>query len=83
MNIKLDIDTVGTTATYVLTPEEYRLKIKSFFGTLCFLSLTPIQYQRTTNFVVLGTTFMKKFYTHFDKTNNKIGFAQATHSDSP
>ena len=69
--------TIGT-ETYDLTPEFYILKITVLGQTQCQLGLQgmdlPPQLAGT---IILGDSFIKAYYTHFDLGNNRVGFAKA------
>jgi hypothetical protein len=49
---------------YVLTPDDYYFKLRSYGYTSCILGLMsvdlPIEY------IILGDIFLKNYYTHFD-----------------
>jgi len=57
--------------TLTLTPDEYVLRHKVGAREDCLLGFVPDQSQTWT----LGQVFLKKFYTIFDRTNNRMGFA--------
>ncbi|GFO43108.1 cathepsin d [Plakobranchus ocellatus] len=72
-----DVEFIVNGTPLTLTSEEYIIKIDDF----CFSAF----YGRKTfpvgadPYWVLGTTFMRAYYTVFDKGNNRIGFAKAKH----
>jgi len=65
---------------YVLTPEDYMLKTTVLWQTACIRGFMTMDFSKTSigaNAVILGDIFMRKFYTHFDYGNKKVGFAVA------
>ncbi|KAL4469668.1 hypothetical protein ABPG72_013433 [Tetrahymena utriculariae] len=61
---------------YELLPEDY-IYSYSYKGVLnCRLGIKYFQLKNPGQ-IILGDSFMRKYYTYFDKTNNRIGFAKA------
>ncbi|EAR83040.1 eukaryotic aspartyl protease (macronuclear) [Tetrahymena thermophila SB210] len=61
---------------YELLPEDY-IYSYTYKGVLnCRLGIKYFQLKNPGQ-IILGDTFMRKYYTYFDKTNNRIGFAKA------
>ncbi|KAL4427401.1 hypothetical protein ABPG74_009673 [Tetrahymena malaccensis] len=61
---------------YELLPEDY-IYSYTYQGVLnCRLGIKYFQLKNPGQ-IILGDTFMRKYYTYFDKTNNRIGFAKA------
>lgn len=58
---------------YTMTGEEYTQVHNSVWYT-CFNGFTPVEYPITADFV-LGNLFLRKYYTHVDFSNGRIGFA--------
>ena len=74
------------TVTFIIGGNAYNLKgdqyiIKQDSSTYCEIgfqgSRLPAQFSGT---FILGDSFMKNFYTHFDLGRKKIGFAKAKHN---
>lgn len=58
---------------YVLKPAEYILNVEN---TVCQLGLIGMDLPpQLGNAFILGDSFMKTYYTHFDMTNKRVGFA--------
>lgn len=58
---------------YVLKPAEYILNVEN---TVCQLGLIGMELPaRLGNAFILGDSFMKTYYTHFDMANKRVGFA--------
>ncbi|XP_058556922.1 renin isoform X2 [Neofelis nebulosa] len=63
---------------YTLTSADYVLKDSYGDDGLCTLALHGLDVPPPTGPVwVLGSSFIRKFYTEFDRHNNRIGFALA------
>ncbi|KAM7055239.1 renin [Molossus nigricans] len=63
---------------YTLTSQDYVLQDPYSNDDLCTLALHGLDIPPPTGPVwVLGATFIRKFYTEFDRRNNRIGFALA------
>jgi len=70
--------TIGITLsgkTYELTPEQYWIKL----GGQCVLGVQAGQIGSIQ--MIIGDTFMKHYYTHFDYTNDKLAIAPAVPHD--
>jgi len=72
-DITLTIDTTD----YVLTYNEYVLKVTEFGQTECVLAIMGQPFPAGFNYFILGDAFMRKYYTYFDKKNNRVGFVTA------
>lgn len=60
---------------YVLTPDDYVLKVTELGKSECVLGLMGSSFPSGFNYFILGDIFIRKFYTYFDKNNNRVGFA--------
>lgn len=61
---------------YVLTPDDYVLKVSVLSYTQCQVGFMPMELPWP-NTVILGDVFLKTYYTHFDITHQQVGFAKA------
>lgn len=71
--------TIGGT-DYELTPQDYILKTKVLWQTGCIRGFMTMDFSKTSigsGAVILGDVFMRKYYSHFDYGNKKVGFAKA------
>jgi len=64
--------------SYVLKPVDYILQIAEGSKTVCIVGLIGLDLppQLGESFI-LGDSFIKTFYTHFDVANGQVGFARA------
>ena len=63
---------------YTLTPEFYILKLTVLGQTQCTLGIQGMQFPpHLAGSIILGDSFIKAYYTHFDIGNNRVGFAQS------
>lgn len=63
---------------YVLSPEFYILKLTVLGQTQCQLGLMGMDFPpHLAGSIILGDSFIKAYYTHFDLGNNRVGFAKA------
>lgn len=69
-----DITFTIDTTDYVLTADDYVLKITDMGITECMLGVMGSVFPASFNYFILGDVFMRKYYTFFDKENNRVGF---------
>jgi cathepsin D len=63
---------------YILTPDDYILKLTVLGQTQCQLGLQGIDFPpHLAGSIILGDSFIKAYYTHFDLGNNRVGFAKS------
>lgn len=62
---------------FTLTPNDYVLQIPSGGKTACKEGFGSMNNLPSQDVVIVGDTFMKAYYTEFDQTNNRVGFAKA------
>jgi cathepsin D len=68
--------------TYSLPATEYILEVKEFGQTACLFGLQAMDFPPNMGTaLIMGDSFIKYYYTHFDVQNNKIGFAQAVQTN--
>jgi len=60
---------------YSLTPDQYILKITVAGKSQCQLGVMALDTPE--NVFILGDSFIKAYYTHFDVANRRVGFAKA------
>jgi len=63
---------------YTLTADDYVLKITDMGITECMMGIMGSAFPPSFNYFILGDVFMRKFYTFFDKENNRVGFAPSS-----
>ena len=63
---------------YVLTWEDYVLKVTQDDVTECMNSIMGSDFPEGFNYFILGDTFMRKYYSYFDLNNNRVGFITAS-----
>lgn len=64
---------------YVLTYKDYVVEVHSFLGSGCLLGIQAASFPEGFNYLIIGDVFMRPYYSHFDKVNNRVGFAKALH----
>jgi hypothetical protein len=62
---------------YTLTPKDYVLAVTQGGQTQCVLAVMGQDFPSGFDYFILGDTFMRKFYSYFDKKNNRVGFLAA------
>jgi hypothetical protein len=59
---------------YTLTYKDYVVQITDMGITECMLGVMGSAFPPSFNYFILGDVFMRKYYTFFDKENNRVGF---------
>jgi saccharopepsin len=67
----------GRQVTYKLTPQDYVMKRMGRCKT--GIAIMKIQLRMSNPIIILGDTFLRKYYSVFDHEKNEIGFAEANH----
>lgn len=71
-NLTWTIDNID----YVMTPNDYVLKVTSGGETECVMGVLSSAFPDNFNYFILGDSFMRKYYSYFDKENNRVGFIE-------
>jgi cathepsin D len=71
--ITFEIDGVA----YPLTYNDYVLKVQQGSDTECVLAIMGQDFPSGFNYFILGDSFMRRYYSFFDKNNNRVGFIDA------
>jgi hypothetical protein len=64
---------------YTLTSADYIVEVTALGQTACVLGIAASAFPDGFNYLIIGDVLMRKFYSHFDKNNNRVGFALAKH----
>lgn len=64
---------------YELGPRDYMLQITQGGVTQCTVGFMGAKLPDEFPYMIIGDVFMRKFYTHFDYDNSRVGFAPAKH----
>ena len=59
---------------YVLTPKDYVLSVTQDNVTECVLGIQAGEFPPGFNYFILGDSFMRRYYSFFDKDNDRVGF---------
>merc|ERR1719270_2210782 len=63
-----------------LTPEDYMDQLVLADGTYCWAHLMPMPETAKGASLVLGMPFLRAFYSVFDASGSRLGFAKARHA---
>jgi len=59
---------------YEMTPNDYVVKVEQSGVTECMMGVMGQRMPLTFKYVILGDSFMRRYYSFFDKVNNRVGF---------
>jgi hypothetical protein len=69
-NLTFEIDGLD----YVLTPNDYVLTVVQGTDKECVMGVIAGDFPANFQYFILGDSFMRKYYSFFDKKNNRVGF---------
>lgn len=72
-NITFTIDGLD----YVLNHNDYVLRVSDGQEDECVLGIIAGDFPSNFPYFILGDSFMRRFYTYFDKNTNRVGFIDA------
>lgn len=64
---------------YELAPADYIVKVTMFGVTQCVSGVMPAEFPEGFDYLIIGDVFMRRYYSHFDYDNQRVGFAPARH----
>lgn len=67
---------------YSLTPDQYVIRIDRYWKVQCIMGIAQSNIHSGVD-VILGDTFMRNYYTHWQYDLKRIGFAKAIHTETP
>lgn len=62
---------------YSLSAKDYVLQVSAMGQTECVLGIMGQDFPEGFNYFILGDIFMRKYYSYFDKNQNRVGFVRA------
>lgn len=65
---------------YTLTSSDYVVEVSALGQTECLMGIMGSKFPAGFNYIIVGDVFMRVYYSHFDKNNNRVGFARALHN---
>lgn len=71
------IDFIFDGVTYTLSPRDYVLEITLLGSTECMAGIMGAELPPNFPYLIIGDVFMRKYYSHFDYDNQRVGFALA------
>jgi len=71
-------DIHGKHQKYVLTPQDYVMKRDGMCKT--GIGIMNIQLNMDNPIIILGDTFLRKYYSVYDHKNNQVGLVEASHA---
>lgn len=63
---------------YVMTPNDYVLSVEEGGQKECVMGVLSSAFPDNFNYFILGDSFMRKYYSYFDKVNARVGFIEKT-----
>ncbi|GFO24877.1 cathepsin d [Plakobranchus ocellatus] len=75
-----DVEFIVSGQSLPLSSRDYVIKEDQDGHVTCFSAISGMYWRKdTTPNWILGTAFMRAYYTYFDKENSRVGFATARH----
>lgn len=75
-----DIDFFFDGIQYNLSPRDYVIEITLFGNTQCMAGVMGAELPANFPYLIIGDVFMRKYYSHFDHNNKRVGLAPANHA---
>jgi len=63
---------------YTMKSTEYIIKLESGGQTSCTMGVMAMDFGSDFKYFILGDSFMRRYYSYFDKKNNRVGFVDTT-----
>ncbi|TNV77333.1 hypothetical protein FGO68_gene11305 [Halteria grandinella] len=62
---------------YDIDPSDYVLRVKVLEIEQCVMGIMPAEMPEDFKYIIFGDIFMRRYYTHFDKNEDRLGFYDA------